>query len=242
MFSILSKEINLFLQSLIGYIVYIVFLSILGLFMWVFPETNVLNYGFSEMETLFFITPWVFLFLIPAITMRMFAEEKRNGTLELLFTRPLTDWDIILGKYFASVVLVFIALIPTLVYYFSIYTLGNPVGNIDSAAVVGSYIGLFLLGVVFCSIGILASSITDNQIVAFILAVFMSFIIHSGFASLASIDVWGDISFLISKLGIAYHYTAISKGLIDSRDVLYFLSVITIMLSASKLVLSSRNW
>lgn len=242
MLSILKKEINTFLNSLIGYIVIIVFLTVLGLFMWVFPESNVLNYGFAELETMFFFAPWVFLFLIPAITMRMFAEEKRNGTLELLFTRPLTDWQIILGKYFASLVLVIIAIIPTLVYYYSIYMLGNPVGNIDSAAVVGSYIGLLFLAGVFCAIGIFASSITDNQIVSFIVAVFMCFIIHTGFSSLASIDIWGDFSFLISKFGIAYHYSAISKGLIDSRDVLYFLSVIVVMLSAAKLVIGSRNW
>ena len=242
MLSIFRKEINSFLSSLIAYIVVGLFLTAMGLFMWVFPETNVLDYGFADMQTLFSMAPFVFMFLIPAITMRTFAEEKKDGTIELLLTRPVTDWDIILGKYFSSLLLVLFSLIPTLIYYYSIVKLGNPVGNIDSAGVTGSYIGLVLLGAVFTSIGILSSALSVNQIVSFIIAVFLCFIVYSGFQSLASINVWGELSNLIDQLGIAYHYNALSKGLIDSRDVLYFVSVIVFMLLSTNLVLDSRKW
>lgn len=242
MFSILRKEINSFLSSLIAYIVIAVFLVTIGLLMWVFPESNVLDYGFADMQTLFSMAPWVFLFLIPAITMRTFAEEKKAGTIELLLTRPVTDLQIILGKYFASLLLALFALLPTLVYYYTIYELGQPKGNIDSAAVVGSYIGLIFLAGVFASIGVFASAITENQIVAFIIAVFLCFILYSGFDSIASINIWGRLSYIISYLGISYHYNAVSKGLIDSRDVLYFLSIIAIMILSTKLVLESRKW
>ncbi len=242
MIRVLIKEINSFLNSLIAYIVIGVFLTAIGLLMWVFPETNVLDYGFADMDTLFSFGPYVFLFLIPAITMRLFAEEKKTGTLELLFTRPLSDWQIILGKYFAGFLLVVFSLIPTIIYYFSIYKLGQPEGNIDTAGVIGSYIGLFLLGGVFTAIGIFSSSITENQIVAFILAVFLCFFFYTGFSSLANIDVWGNASIYLEQLGISYHYTSLSRGLIDLRDVAYFISVIAFMLLLTNLKLGSRKW
>jgi ABC-2 type transport system permease protein len=194
------------------------------------------------MQTLFSMAPLIFLFLIPAITMRTFAEEKKSGTIELLLTRPLTDMQIILGKYFACLLLAILALLPTLVYFYTVYHLGNPVGNVDSAAVVGSYLGLVFLAAVFCAIGVFASSLTDNQIVSFILAVFLCFVVYSGFDSIASIDAWGTFSYFISQLGISYHYRSFSKGLLDSRDVVYFLSIIGIMLLSTKLVLQSRKW
>jgi len=174
--------------------------------------------------------------------MRTFAEEKREGTIELLLTKPITDLQLILGKYFAALLLALFALAPTLLYYYSVYTLGNPVGNVDSAAVVGSYIGLVFLAGVFCAIGVFASSVSENQIISFVIAVFLCFIIYTGFASIASMPLWGTYSYTISQLGIAYHYNTISKGLIDIRDVLYFLSVIAVMLLATKLVLRSRKW
>ncbi len=242
MLSIFRKEINSFLNSLIAYIVIGLFLTAMGLFTWVFPETNVLDYGFADMQTLFSMAPFVFMFLIPAITMRTFAEEKKDGTIELLLTRPVTDLQIILGKYFSSLLLVVFSLLPTLIYYYSIVELGNPPGNIDSAGVAGSYIGLVLLGAVFTSIGILSSALSVNQIVSFIIAVFLCFIVYSGFQSLASVNVWGEFSNLINQLGIAYHYNALSKGLIDSRDVLYFVSIIVFMLLSTHLVLDSRKW
>lgn len=242
MYAILKKEFNGFLNTLIAYIVITVFLVAIGMFMWVLPETNVLDYGFADMQTLFSMAPWLFLFLIPAITMRTFAEEKREGTMELLLTKPISDLQLILGKYFAALLLALFALIPTLIYYYTIYELGNPQGNVDSAAVVGSYLGLVFLAGVFAAIGVFASSISDNQIISFVIAIFLCYIIYAGFELIASIPVWGGYSYFISQLGISYHYTAISKGLIDTRDVLYFLSVIAIMILSTKLVLSSRKW
>ncbi|MCG8386194.1 MAG: gliding motility-associated ABC transporter permease subunit GldF [Cytophagales bacterium] len=242
MIHILLKELNSFLNSLVAYIVITVFLTGIGLLMWVFPDTSVLDYGYADMETLFRLGPYVFMFLIPAITMRMFAEEKKAGTIELLLTKPLTDWQIILGKYFSGWLLVVFAILPTIIYYWSVYQLGNPVGNVDTAGVIGSYIGLILLGGLFTAVGILSSLFTSNQIVSFILAVFLCFIFYSGFQSLAAIDAWGSLSPTLEQLGILYHYNALSKGLIDSRDVVYFASVITILLMFTKLVLGSRKW
>jgi ABC-2 type transport system permease protein len=239
---ILSKEFNNFLNSLIAYIVIGVFLTAIGLLMWVFPETSVLEYGYADMDTLFSLAPYVYIFLIPAITMRSFSEEKRAGTMELLLTRPLSDWDIVLGKYFASFLLVGFSILPTLIYYFSIRLLGDPVGNIDSSGVVGSYVGLILLGGVFCSVGILASSITRNQIVAFILAAFLCFLLYAGFDSIATINVWSTQALLIKQIGILYHYEAMGKGLIDSRDLIYFFSIAFLFLLITKLIIGSRSW
>jgi len=242
MLQILSREVNSFLNSLIAYVVISIFLTGIGLLMWVFPETSVLEYGYADLETLFALGPYVFMFLIPAITMRMFAEERKSGTLELLLTKPLTDWQIILGKYFSGVLLVLFALIPTLIYYYTIYQLGSPVGNVDSAGVMGSYVGLLFLGSVFTAIGIFSSLISTNQIVSFIVAVFLCFLLYSGLESLAAIDVWGSLSLFFEQLGLAYHYRAMSKGLLDTRNIVHFMSVITVMLLLTKIVLGSRRW
>jgi ABC-2 type transport system permease protein len=242
MIRIFAKEINSFLNSLIAYVVIGVFLVVIGLLMWVFPESSVLEYGYADMDTLFSLAPYVFIFLVPAITMRSFAEEKKAGTIELLITKPLTDWDIILGKFLASFILVLAALVPTLIYYFSVYRLGNPAGNVDSPGIAGSYIGLTLMGAVFCSVGIFASSTTKNQIVAFVVGAFLCFLLFSGFESISSLNVWSSGSLFIKQLGLLEHYESLSRGLIDSRDVVYFLSVIFLLLSLSKLILSSRKW
>lgn len=242
MIQILKKEINSFLNSLIAYIVITVFLTGIGLLTWVFPETNVLDYGYASMATLFNLSPYVLMFLIPAISMRTFAEEKKTGTIELLLTKPVTDIQIIAGKYLGCLLIVLFALIPTLIYYFSIYYLGNPVGNIDTAGVAGSYIGLFLLGAVFCSIGILASSLTENQIIAFIIAAFLCFIFFSGFSSFASLITSGEYANQVEQLGILYHYNSLSKGLIDSRNLVYFFSIIVTMLLGTHLIMASRKW
>lgn len=242
MIHVLSKEFNSFLNSLIAYMVIGVFLTGMGLLVWVFPEFSVIEYGYADLNTLFTLAPYVFIFLIPAITMRSFAEEKKGGTIELLMTKPLSDWDIILGKFLACFLLVLVSLLPTFIYYFSVYELGNPVGNVDSAGVMGSYIGLALLGGVFCSVGIFASSITPNQIVAFITAAFLCFILFSGFDSMASINLWASNALLVKQLGILYHYESMSKGLIDSRDLIYFFSVTFLMLLLTKIVLGSRSW
>jgi ABC-2 type transport system permease protein len=242
MIQVATKEFKSFLNSLIAYVVIGVFLTSLGLLMWVFPETSVMEYGFADMDTLFSLGPYVLIFLIPAITMRSFAEERKSGTMELLLTKPLTDWDIILGKFLACFLLVLFALAPTLIYYFSLRALGNPAGNIDTPGVIGSYIGLALLGGVFCSVGIVASSITSNQIVAFIVAAFLCFILFTGFESIAALNLWSANALQIKQFGILYHYDALSKGLIDSRDLVYFMCVGTFMLLISKTVLSARSW
>lgn len=239
---IYKKELNNAFSSLVAYIVIIVFLVITGLFLWVFPQSSIIDSGFASIDPLFNIAPYVYLFLIPAITMRAFAEEKKGGTMELLLTKPLTDWQIILGKYFANFTLVIFALLPTLIYYYTVYVLGLPEGNVDSAAVAGSYIGLILLGAVFTAIGLLASSITDNQIVAFMLAIFFCFVLYEGFTSLAAINTWGHWAYIVSQLGIDYHYSSVSKGLIDSRNMIYFFSLIALTLYGTKLVLVSRKW
>ncbi len=242
MLQILFKEISSFLNSLIAYVVIGVFLTGMGLLIWVFPETSVMDYGYADMETLFALGPYVFIFLVPAITMRSFAEEKKAGTMELLFTKPLTDWDIILGKFLASFLLVLFALLPTLVYYYSIYSLGNPVGNLDTPGIAGSYIGLLMLAGTFCAVGIFASCITPNQIVAFIVAAFLSFLLFTGFESISTLNLWSADALQIKQLGILFHYQSISRGLIDARDLVYFLSMIFIMLSFTKLILGSRQW
>jgi ABC-2 type transport system permease protein len=242
MIQILSKELNSFLNSLIAYIVVGAFLIAMGLLMWVFPETSVVEYGYADMDTLFSLGPYVFIFLIPAITMRSFAEENKTGTIELLITKPVTDWDIILGKFLASFLLVLMALVPTLVYYFSIHALGNPAGNIDTPGVTGSYIGIILMAAVFCSVGILASSMTKNQIVAFIIGAFLCFLLFSGFQSVSALNVWSENTLFIKQLGLLDHYESLSRGLIDSRDVIYFLSVIFLLLSLTKLTLGIRKW
>jgi ABC-2 type transport system permease protein len=242
MLQVLSKEFNSFLNSLIAYIVMGVFLTSIGLLMWVFPETSVLDYGYADMSTLFSLGPYVFIFLVPAITMKSFAEEKKAGTLELLFTKPLTDWDIILGKYIACFLLIMLALLPTVIYYFTLSDLGEPRGNIDTPGVIGSYIGLTLLGGVFCSIGIFASSVTPNQIVAFIVAAFLCYLAYAGFESIALLNVWSANALFIKQIGLLYHYDSLSKGLIDSRDLVYFGSVITFMLLITRLNLGSRSW
>lgn len=230
MWSIFLKEINSFLNSLIAYIVVSVFLVSMGLLVWVFPETNVLDYGYADLYVLFNMAPFVFLFLIPAICMRLFAEEIKAGTLEWLMTKPIGSFQIIMGKYWAALTLVVFALLPTLVYYISIYQLGNPVGNIDTAAVIGSYVGLFLVAAAFTAIGIFASTLTENQIIAFIIAVFLCFILFIGISSLANLPMFGQITYWVNKLGMEYHYQSLSKGLIDFRDVTYFVSVTVLFL------------
>jgi len=240
MIRVFAKEFNSFLNSLIAYLVIGVFLSGIGLLLWVFPDTSVLDYGYADMSTLFSMAPYVFIFLIPAITMKSFAEEKKLGTMELLLTKPLSDWDIITGKFLASFALTLVALLPSIIYYYSIYRLGNPVGNIDTAGVIGSYIGLSLLAFVFCAIGILASTLTVNQIVSFILGAFLCFIFYAGFDKIGALS--GSAVLTVKQFGILYHYESLSKGLVDSRDVIYFLSVAGLMLLAAKTIIGSRQW
>lgn len=243
MYALFKKEISNFLNSLIGIMVVVIFLLVTGLFLWVFQsDFNIMSFGYANLDSLFILAPWVFLFLVPAVTMRSFAEEKRTGTMEMIFTKPLSDWQIVLCKYLAGVVLVLFALLPTLVYFFSVYRLSLPVGNVDIGGIWGSYIGLFFLSAAFVAVGIFCSSITNNQILAFLLSVFLCGFLYIGFDMVYSMDLFGSVDLFIQHLGIASHYNSLSRGVIDTRDVLYFISIIVLFLSMTKLVLSSRKW
>jgi ABC-2 type transport system permease protein len=243
MWGIYFKEIKGFFSSLTGYVVIVVFLTMNSLFMWVFPgQMNVLETGYASLESLFALAPWAFLFLVPAITMRMIAEEKRMGTLELLYSRPVTELQIITAKFLASWSLVILSLIPTLVFYWSVSTLGSPPGNIDTGGTWGSYIGLFFLGGIYAAVGIFASSVTDNQIVAFILAVLLSFLMYLGFDFIGNLAGTGKMNLLISGIGIDHHYMSISRGVLDSRDLFYFLGAILLFLMSTRLVLQRTKW
>lgn len=242
MFSIFSKDFTDFFNSLVAYITIGAFLIVTGLFLWVFPESSILEYGYAGLESLFNIAPYIFMFLIPAITMRSLAEEKKEGTFELLATRPITDWQIVLGKYFAALLIIGLALLPTIIYYISVYQLGVTKGNIDSGAVIGSYIGLLLLGACFTAIGIFASSISKNQIIAFTIAVFLCFFAFSGLDSLSQLLSLQAYDTMITGLGINQHYQSISRGVLDTRDLIYFLSFIAVFLLITKTILGGRKW
>jgi len=234
-YQIFKKEIISYLSSLVAYVTIGLFLLVLGLFLWVFPDSSILDYGYAGLDSLFNTAPFLFMFLIPAITMRSLAEERKEGTFELLVTRPLTDVQIVLGKYFAAVVLLLSALVPTLIYYWTVSTLGSPQGNIDSGGVIGSYLGLFLLGGCFAAIGIFASAITKNQIIAFALAVFLCFFFFSGFDSLSGLLSLQDLS--VQYLGITEHYQSVSRGVLDTRDLAYFIELAAIFIALTLFVL-----
>lgn len=242
MLAVFKRELFGFLNSLMAYITIGIFLLACGLMFWFFPDTSILEYGYAEMDGFFSLVPYLFMFLISAITMRSFAEERKEGTYVLLAIRPLTDMQIILGKYTACVVLVLFALLPTLVYYYSISQLGMPKGNIDTGAVIGSYIGLFLLGNAFAAIGIFASSINKNQLVAFAVAMFACFFAYSGFDSVSKISAFQSIATYLVNLGIAEHYQSISRGVLDTRDVVYFVTFVALFLGLTKLTIGGRKW
>jgi ABC-2 type transport system permease protein len=246
MLTLYLKEIRSFLSSLIGYIAIGVFISLLGIFLWIIPSdsggSNILDNAFANIDPLFAMAPWVYLFLIPAITMRSFSEEKKTGTLELLLTRPLTDLQIVLAKYFAGFTLVMFSLLPTLVYYYSVHVLGLPKGNIDTGGMWGSYVGLLFLGAGFVAIGIFASSIAENQVIAFIIALLLCFFCYIGFDFIAQSGLFGKYDALFKSLGINDHYVSMSRGVLDTRDAIYFVSLIALFNLLTKLVLESRKW
>ncbi len=243
MLSLYLKEIKAYLSSILGYVFIGVFLIVTGLFLWVFPNiNNVLYSGLADLQGLFNLSRFLFLFLVPAITMRSFAEEKRQGTMELLLTKPISDTQIILAKFLSCLTLLAIALLPTLIYIISVYNLGATPGNIDMGSTWGSYLGLLLLGSAFISIGIFVSSLTNNQIVAFILSAALCFILYFGFEFIYSFDALGSFGYFVKTIGIDHHYTAISKGVVDSRDLIYFLSLIFVFLFSTRIVLISRKW
>lgn len=243
MFAIFRKEISGFFSSLTGYIVIIVFLLINSLFMWVFPgELNVLESGYAGLDTLFLISPWVFLFLVPAITMKMFAEEKKLGTIELIYSRPVSERRIVYGKYLASVALAFLSLLPCIIYYISVSMLGETPGNLDKGAVLGASAGLLCLAAVYAAAGLLASSFTDNQVIAFIIAVLIAFFLFMGFDSFAYLPGLKKVDEFVIRLGINEHYKSMSRGVVDLSDLVYFAAVVLIFNEATRLVLLSRKW
>lgn len=234
MFSILKKEINSFFASPIGYLVIAVFLLLNGLFLWLFKgDFNILDNGFADLSSFFLLSPWIFIFLIPAITMRSFSDEKKQGTLELLLTKPINHLQIVLGKYFGALILVIIAILPTLLYVYTISKLGNPEGNLDIGGIIGSYIGLLFLASTYIAIGLFASTLSDNQIVAFIVAVFICFFFYFGFEGLANYKLFGD-TFYIEKLGMSSHFESMGRGVLDTRDLLYFLSITAFFIALTK--------
>lgn len=242
MYTLFKKEISNFLSSLTGYIAIIVFLVITGMFLWVFHlDFNILDFGYANIDGLFLIAPFIFLFLIPAITMRMFADENRSGTIEVLLTLPLSDLQIILAKYFAALIIVVFSLIPTFIYFISVYQLGLPPGNIDMGGMWGSYLGLLFLGSAFVSIGLFSSSFSNNQIISFIIAAFLSGFFYIGFELIYSFDLFGKFDLFIKTLGISEHYSSMSRGVIDTRDVIYFLSIIALFLLLTKISLEIRK-
>ncbi|MEN8187212.1 MAG: gliding motility-associated ABC transporter permease subunit GldF [Bacteroidota bacterium] len=239
MLAILKKELNSFFASPTGYLVIAVFLVINGLFLWVFKgDFNILNAGFADLNSFFFLAPWFFIFLIPAITMKSFSDEIQSGTIEILKTKPLTDWQIILGKYFGVLLLIILALIPTLTYVYTVIKLGNPVGNIDIGSTLGSYFGLLFLAGAFSAIGLFTSTLSNNQIISFILGVIISFFMFYGFNALADLNL--SDSFNINSIGIQEHYNSISRGVVDTRNILYFVSVIFFFLFLTKISLDKK--
>ncbi len=231
MLAILKKEINSFFASPIGYLVIAIFLLLNGLFLWVFKgEFNILDNGFADLSTFFLLAPWILIFLIPAVTMRSFSDEKKQGTLELLLTKPITTLQLVLGKYFGALLLIIIALLPTLLYVYTIYQLGNPLGNLDFGSTLGSYFGLLFLVAAYTAIGVFASTISDNQIVAFIVAVFLCLFFYIGFEGIADVIS----SNTVEQLGMNAHYKSMSRGVLDTRDLIYFLSVTILFIALTK--------
>lgn len=237
--SLFLKEINAFFGSLTGYLVLALFLIALGLIVWVFPESSVLEYGFADLEALFSYTPLVFTFLVPALSMRLISEERKTGTWELLRTSPLSLVQIILAKYLALVALVFLAVLPTLLYAYSIIQLGDPVGNLDLAGFFGSWIGLLMIGATFAAVGLFASALTSQQVVAFALGVFLCFVLYFGFTALSEMLI-GDLAYFAEELSLSYHYISLSRGVINSDDIFFLIGMIWVFLGASVLVLRNK--
>jgi len=230
MLSILIREINFFFTSSIGYLIIGIFLVINGLFLWVFNGNfNILDYGFSDLTSFFELAPWIFLFLIPAVTMRAFSDEKKTGTIELLFTKPISIKNIVLGKYLGAVVLIGLALLPTLLYVLTISQLGNPPGNWDFGSTLGSYLGLLFFVLAYTAIGIFSSSLSENQIVAFIIAVFLCFFMYYGFEGIGSLLNNSDL--FLTSLGMKDHFNSMARGVLDTRDIIYFLSISILFIS-----------
>ncbi|MEZ4794009.1 MAG: gliding motility-associated ABC transporter permease subunit GldF [Flavobacteriaceae bacterium] len=235
MYALIKREIQSFFASPMGYLVIGVFLTINGLFLWVFKgDFNIFDHGFADLASFFELSPWVLLFLIPAVTMKSFSDEKRMGTMELLLTKPLSLRTIVLGKYLGSLLLILMALLPTVLYVFTISDLGNPPGNWDVGSTLGSYLGLVFLALSYTAMGVFASSQTENQIAAFILGLLLCFLVYYGFEGLSSIGI--DLAYL----GLQYHFKSISRGVLDTRDLIYFTSVAVLFLILTSINLKKR--
>lgn len=243
MSAIFKKEIHQFFSSITGYVAIILFLVANGLFLFVYPDTSLLDAGYANLDGLFEMAPLIFLLLIPAITMRSLADEFKTGTMELLSTKPVTWWQIVWGKFWACTTIVIIALLPTLVYYLAMSQLAATNNGLDNGSIIGSYVGLFLLGSTFTAIGLWASSLSGNAVVAFLVAIFTCYIFYNGFDALSKVPVFsGGADYYLQMAGIRYHYNSISRGVIDSRDVIYFLSVTGLMLYLTKMSLERKIW
>jgi len=239
MWSVCKKELRQFFSSLTGYIAIIVFLLVNGLVLFVFDE-NILDFGYATLDRFFQLAPWILLLLIPAITMRSFAEEFKTGTFEILQTRPLSRKQIVTGKYFGNLIVVIIALIPSVIYYFTVQQLSSGQG-IDSGATLGSYIGLVFLAAVFTAIGICASSFTNNAVVAFIISLVACALLYYGFSAISRLPgLSGGADYYLEMIGIDFHYRSISRGVVDTRDIVYFISVIVLLLSITNRNLLKR--
>lgn len=240
MISIAKKELHQFFSSLTGYITIILFLLVNAVYLFVLKDSNIFDFGYVTLSAFFDLAPWVFIFLIPALAMRSFADEFKTGTFETLQTRPLTNWQIVLGKYFAILIVVIIALIPTLIYVVTIRSLSST-GDIDSGAIIGSYIGLFLLASVFAAISTWCSSLSSNAVIAFLVSAFACIILYFGFDAISKLPVFtGNADYYIEMLGINFHYQSISRGVVDTRDVIYFLSIVFLFLFETQKNLSKK--
>ena len=239
MWSVCKKELRQFFSSLTGYIAIIVFLLVNGLVLFVFDD-NIFDFGYATLDRFFQLAPWILLLLIPAITMRSFADEFRTGTFEILQTRPLSRWQVTMGKYLGCLVVVIIALLPTILYIYSIQRLSSNEG-IDSGATIGAYTGLFFLAAVFTAIGVCCSSFTSNAVVAFISSLLGCALLYYGFNAISKLPALSNgADYYIEMLGIDFHYHSISRGLIDTRDLVYFISVIFLFLTISNRNLVKR--
>ena len=243
MFALFKKELNVFFSTSVGYLIIAVFLIANSLLMWGFSsEYNVLDNNYANMDSLFILAPILFLLFIPAVTMRLFADEYKEGTIELILTKPLTELLVVLAKYFAGLVVVMLSILPTFIYYFSVYMLGERVGNLDSAGIFGSYIGLFFLASGFVAIGTFASAISKSQIISFVIAIIISAFFYLGLDVLASGISNGKLELAIKYIGINSHYLSLSKGVVDSRDIVYFISLNTLFILLTQTILLTRKW
>lgn len=237
--AILKKELNAFFSTPVGYMVIGAFLLLNGLFLWVFDgEFNILNTGFADLNGFFFLAPWIFIFLIPAITMRMFSDEYNVGTIEILKTKPLNNWNIILGKYIAALLLIILGILPTAIYVYSIGQLGNPAYNFDLGSLIGSYIGLLFLASTYTAIGLFSSILSSNQIIAFLIAVGLSLFLYAGFDAMDSL--FGNLEYTVQKMGMKAHFNSIARGVIDTRDLVYFLSLSFFFLALTQFKLGNE--